>query len=115
MKWLDKDPESIEADLRKLIREEIDTIIREKNLEVFGHVFAETFTSIASPDDTEKNVSRLRVAAQNANQKLYSYVSELCPGEHILVQHRDGRSAWCEACGRSKDGILVDHDDKNLR
>lgn len=106
MKWGNKDSESIEIDIRKLIREEIESLIREKNLEVF----ANELSLALSDDNIEGQISKLRAAAQTAQNELYSYISGLCPGPHCLTQHRDGNPAWCPFCSRTKDGILIVRD-----
>lgn len=45
---------------------------------------------------------RERVALAEAS--LREAVRSNCPGEHLPVQHRDGKRPWCKACGRTDRG-----------
>jgi len=39
-----------------------------------------------------------------ARDHLNAIIDELCPGQHRLVQHRDGGPPYCPACGRDQLG-----------
>lgn len=40
--------------------------------------------------------------------ELAAQLSAFCPGPHRLVQHRDTRQPWCEACRYTADGLRVE-------
>jgi hypothetical protein len=49
----------------------------------------------------------LRERVRDAANALNDEILAACPGEHRLVQHRDGKPPWCEACGRDGMGRQV--------
>lgn len=55
---------------------------------------------------TTNPVAEARLAYLDARRVLADAIREACPAghSHAYVQHRDGRPAWCEACGYHEDG-----------
>ena len=41
---------------------------------------------------------------KDAREQLDAIILEMCPGQHRLVQHRDGGPPYCPACGRDQLG-----------
>lgn len=55
-------------------------------------------------DEQEKRLDQMRENYLGARTHLLSLISEMCPGPHLLVQHRDAKPAWCNVCGRDQLG-----------
>ena len=43
-----------------------------------------------------------------ARFSLLRLVKDTCPGDHEVLQHRDGLPAWCVACRRDRLGRTVE-------
>jgi hypothetical protein len=54
-----------------------------------------------SNDDTW---AEWRQQIANTTDALRDDVEQRCSGPHEPVQHRDGKSPWCHACGRTSLG-----------
>jgi len=59
------------------------------------------------PPPTEVLISLAWAEVKRASQALEKVLEQSCPGPHRYVQHRDRRSAWCSACGRTASGEKV--------
>lgn len=56
----------------------------------------------------EKHLAMLRLEYQSARSALLAQIDKMCPSEHHApVVHRDDKPSWCNACGRTKLGVLV--------
>lgn len=58
-------------------------------------------------DDVEEQITEARNELHAVKRKLDFLITVACPGDHALVQHRDMKPAWCEACGRSSMGLTI--------
>jgi hypothetical protein len=54
-----------------------------------------------------QQIADCSMAAFEAIEKLQTLLSDYCGPGHEYVQHRDGRPAWCEQCGYTREGIPV--------
>lgn len=64
---------------------------------------------------TDHAADAIRAAAGRAidpRLDLADVIRAHCPGRHAYVQHRDGRSPWCEACGYTERGALIPREDR---
>lgn len=61
----------------------------------------------ATPLDV--HLDDLRADVLTAQAALFAVVISACPGEHRIIQHRDGRAPWCPLCGRDKFGLRQGH------
>lgn len=55
----------------------------------------------------EDKFFELRKAENDAYIRLVQAVRDACPGPHHPIQHRDGNSPWCRACGRTDRGYII--------
>lgn len=61
-------------------------------------------------DDADDDVSVVALArdARKILAELQDAMQRACPGEHRLVQHRDGKPRRCPDCRRTDSGRFVD-------
>lgn len=57
--------------------------------------------------DPHTDIANRALAVVDARLALVDAIRESCPGPHLLVQHRDRKPAWCEACGYADDGARI--------
>lgn len=62
---------------------------------------------MATPELAAAELVALNATIRDAQKKRKRLLQQACPGKHQLIQHRDMRPAWCEACGRGADGKQV--------
>lgn len=48
-----------------------------------------------------------RFAYEEALLDLHAAVLAACPGDHHVIQHRDGKPPWCPHCGRNSTGTPI--------
>lgn len=57
--------------------------------------------------DDQDHLDYLRELADGADASLFFAVIDACPGDHVIVQHRDRKAPWCRHCGRTARGVRV--------
>lgn len=55
----------------------------------------------------DDELTKLRAAANKAEQELADAVFESCSGPHRPYQHRDRHVPWCRTCGRTRRGVRI--------
>jgi len=53
----------------------------------------------------QDRITALARKAIDARLELADAIRAACPGPHAFAQHRDGRPAWCNTCGRGELGV----------
>lgn len=53
---------------------------------------------------TTTELTKAQRRYEKVREQLDAVILELCPGQHRLIQYRDGGPPYCPACGRDQLG-----------